>query len=676
MPTYEHSGVFSYKDENKNVHLLYPITRKDDVEGMDQVEQDILTAQTTANNAMTAAANAASAANTAKTLAEQVKQDIEEGGGVGGSGCVLKITFAAGFRGQTFTVSGGGETKTGTVPNDLVVNVKVQNCNTEYTVSCTTTGGDAYSTTITTGAYFGQYTGELQTFTAILTVTTKAGAVVSVQKGSAAAQTATANSSGKATFSLTSSGSYSVSATYDGVNSDTKTVNAVNNGDNYTATLTFITLTVTADAGSNLTLTNGGTTKTGTTVGASTFYLPNTGNWVVTATLSGQTATETVNVSGYGAFSVTLAYYKYIGVKVMDASNTNPESAVTYTDDAVGKSAGYAAWKDHPIFKKIKPCVIKNGVVQYYLNRENMTQKEDGSAATLTDPNTGDVMIEIPKLGYKMTTDGSNQFINVTDDPNAPGYCYRAHSLDNEGDCDKIYIGAYLGFKDGSNLCSLSGKSPTTDITLTAARTAAQARGTGYQLVSFYPLTLLQCLYTIMFKNRHGQAALGKGYTGASAKIITGGTTSKAFCSGDTNSATVQMKFLGIEDFWGNLFWWIDGIFCDSSYNIKTAFKNFNDNGASYPYSKASGLSSNLGDWMKTIQGTNEGGFTIKTGGASATTGWADAAALCAGYCALFGGNWNYGDNAGPFQFKVCCTASYSYSYLGARLMYKHEKAA
>ena len=26
MPTYEHSGVFSYKDENKNVHLLYPIT--------------------------------------------------------------------------------------------------------------------------------------------------------------------------------------------------------------------------------------------------------------------------------------------------------------------------------------------------------------------------------------------------------------------------------------------------------------------------------------------------------------------------------------------------------------------------------------------------------------------------------------------------------------------------
>lgn len=41
MPTYEHSGVFSYKDEKKNVHLLYPVTKKDNVEGMDEVDQEI-----------------------------------------------------------------------------------------------------------------------------------------------------------------------------------------------------------------------------------------------------------------------------------------------------------------------------------------------------------------------------------------------------------------------------------------------------------------------------------------------------------------------------------------------------------------------------------------------------------------------------------------------------------
>ena len=41
MPTYENSGVFSYKDEKKNVHLLYPVTKKDNVEGMDEVDQEI-----------------------------------------------------------------------------------------------------------------------------------------------------------------------------------------------------------------------------------------------------------------------------------------------------------------------------------------------------------------------------------------------------------------------------------------------------------------------------------------------------------------------------------------------------------------------------------------------------------------------------------------------------------
>ena len=31
MATFEHSGLFSYKDENKDIHLLYPVTKKDNV---------------------------------------------------------------------------------------------------------------------------------------------------------------------------------------------------------------------------------------------------------------------------------------------------------------------------------------------------------------------------------------------------------------------------------------------------------------------------------------------------------------------------------------------------------------------------------------------------------------------------------------------------------------------
>lgn len=334
----------------------------------------------------------------------------------------------------------------------------------------------------------------------------------------------------------------------------------------------------------------------------------------------------------------------------------------------------YNAWKNHPIFKKIRPCVLKNGVVQYYLNPDDLTKKEGGSPSTLNSINEGDVMIEIPKLGYKMTTDGTNHFISVTDAPSAEGYCYRAHSLDSEGDCDKIYIGAYLAYQESNKLYSISGKSPAANITLTNARTYTQARGTGYQLLSFYPLTLLQCLYLIVFKNRNGQVAIGRGFVdGNSAATATGGTNAKGVCYGETTGKE-QMKFLGIEDFWGNLFWWIDGLYCDSTWNVKTAFKDFKDDGSGYPYSKTSGVSGDIGNYISKIQGTNEGGFIIKTSAGSATSYWADYANLNSGHCANFGGHWATGDSAGPFRLRVTYAPSYSDAGLGARLIYKHKE--
>ena len=48
----------------------------------------------------------------------------------------------------------------------------------------------------------------------------------------------------------------------------------------------------------------------------------------------------------------------------------------------------------------------------------------------------------------------------------------------------------------------------------------------------------------------------------------------------------------------------------------------------------------------------------------------ADVANLCAGCCAGFGGNWNNGDNAGPFQFNVNYATSNSNSNLGTHQMF------
>lgn len=375
-----------------------------------------------------------------------------------------------------------------------------------------------------------------------------------------------------------------------------------------------------------------------------------------------------VNRNEANRLSGTPQPYVIFGVAI-DLTNSNPETAVTYTDDAVGMTGGAAAWDSMNIFKDIKPCVLKNGVVQYYLNPNDFTKKADGSAADITSGNDGDVMIEIPKTGFLISTVGNILTVKVTDDPNNPNFKYYAHSRATEGDRSKLYIGAYKGYKDGSNkLRSLSGKAPTVSQTIGTFRTQAQANGSGYDMLSFYPLTLIQCLYLIKYKNLDSQTALGQGYTGGSATQSTGATNTAGMCYGST-STTSRVKLFGIEDFWGNVFEWIDGLFCDGSRYIKTAFQGFNDTGNGYT-SRGQGATSDISGYMSKPQGTSEAGFIAKEVSGSSTTYFADYAYLSADCLPIFGGRWNSGADAGAFRLSVAYSASFSYSDIGARLMY------
>ncbi len=382
-----------------------------------------------------------------------------------------------------------------------------------------------------------------------------------------------------------------------------------------------------------------------------------------------------VNTSGNNRISGVPQAYKIFGVSI-DLANSNPETAVTYTDDAVGIAAGSSAWDSQNIFKDIKPCVLLNGVVQYYLNPNDFTKKADGTASDITSGTAGDVMIEIPKTGYKISTVGNTLTIKVTDNPDAgaDGFKYYAHTRSTEGDREKLYIGAYLGYSASNKLRSLSGKTPYAGGTAPAGtigtcRTLAQANGTGYDQVSFFPLTLLQCLFLIKYKNRDSQTALGRGYVdGNTAATATGGTDKKGMFFGETTGKQ-QMKFLGIEDFWGNLRWWIDGLFSDASRNILTAFDNFNDTGSGYT-SRGQGATANIGNYMSKPQGSSETGFIAKEVSASATTHFTDYAYLYASRLPSFGGSWSRGDRAGVFYLSVNYSASDSGSSLGGRLMY------
>ncbi len=363
--------------------------------------------------------------------------------------------------------------------------------------------------------------------------------------------------------------------------------------------------------------------------------------------------------------------YQTYGVSI-DLSNSNPETAVTYTDDAVGMVAGSPDWYKMSIFNKIKPCLFKNGAVVGYLNPDNFAQFADGTAADISSGDSGDVMIEIPKTGYKISKSGTTLTVQITDDPNKKGFSYKAHTRAEDGDREKLYIGAFLGSNKGDKLRSVSGVSPLNATGLTDFRTYAKANGAGYDLFAFYPMTLLQCLYLIMYKNLDSQTALGQGYVGDMnweyMQKNTGATIDKGMSYG-TSDQMQQMKFLGIEDFWGNLYQWIDGLVSTSDYHALVATDNFNDTGDGY--TDLGALSTKyIGGYMKEPQGNNDAGFIIGTGGGSSSTYFSDSAYFCGGCVPVFGGCFGDGADAGAFRLSVDYYPDYADGSFGGRLMF------
>jgi hypothetical protein len=357
--------------------------------------------------------------------------------------------------------------------------------------------------------------------------------------------------------------------------------------------------------------------------------------------------------------------YRTMGITI-DLANSNPATSLTYTDDAVGMTPGSTAWDD---FFGHYPVMLLNGVENYKLNPNNFAQKVDGvTAADITSGNDGDVMIAFPRRGVTISTSGNIVTIKMTDNPDNAAFEYNAHTRGTTAK-DKFYLGAYKGNTISSKLRSLSGKAPTATQTIGTFRTQAQANGAGYENSGFYQLIFRQCMYLLKYKNLNSQVALGRGYVDAnSAAIATGGTNAKGMDFGE-GTGKLQMKLFGIEDFWGNIWEWIDGLVTDASRNMLTANSSFNDTGSGYT-NNGQGATANIGNYMSKPQGGTKTGFIAKEVSGSETTYFCDYASLLASCVACFGGYWSDASGAGAFRLHVTYAASDSYAAVAARLMY------
>lgn len=152
----------------------------------------------------------------------------------GGGGSYITLTFASDFVGQVWTLSGGGETYTGTVDSSKMATVSVLGINTTYTLSVVLSG-TTYTAEVTTKAYYTALAVTLEKFQSTITVTVDSGSTVTATLGSTVL---TKTSTGTAVFTVNKAGTWAIKATLDDQTAE-GTVSITASGQSKSLTLSY-----------------------------------------------------------------------------------------------------------------------------------------------------------------------------------------------------------------------------------------------------------------------------------------------------------------------------------------------------------------------------------------------------------------------------------------------------
>lgn len=351
---------------------------------------------------------------------------------------------------------------------------------------------------------------------------------------------------------------------------------------------------------------------------------------------------------------------------VISLGNSNPETCISYKDDATSMPHGIDAtgWQD---FFGYKPCLFKNGKVVGYLNPNDYTKFENGTAADITSGNAGDVMIEFPRRGVKISKSGKVITVSMTDDQDNSDFTYYAHQ---RGSANKsyFYLGAYLGYNKGNKLRSLSGYSLNSLANAYEFTIASYGKnmGSNYGCICWYQWLYLQVMYILQFKTLNSQSAgLGIDHH----NILTGhGNLCGLFANQiDVNNA---VKLFGLEDLWGAANQFVNNIYIEpKSYKVLTTTDDSVISVDDYIKHGSVNVLQNDSGYVRDVVGNCISGFLpiFKSGTGSSSTYFCDYASIGDGYLAVGGySNYSNSDENGIFNVKALRT----YGTIGSRLQY------
>ena len=234
---------------------------------------------------------------------------------------------------------------------------------------------------------------------------------------------------------------------------------------------------------------------------------------------------------------------------------------------------------------------------------------------------------------------------------------------------DFRYAPTFKGWVDASNrLRSLPNKLPTVGKTIGGFRTHAANNGNGWGQFDFNLLTAIQMLYITEYGDPDSQTVIGKGITSGTLSN-TGQTLEYGNSSYGETTGRKSMSYRGIEDLYGNVWHWVDGMFNDALRNILVGNKGFNDTGVGYK-NLGRGSTVNLDGYIGDIQDNVDAGFIMSAGSGSETNKLYDYGRLYSGGLPMAGGAYSRGADAGVFFFRCDRAVSDSGGNLGSCLSY------
>ena len=334
------------------------------------------------------------------------------------------------------------------------------------------------------------------------------------------------------------------------------------------------------------------------------------------------------------------------------------------------------------------------------------------------------VMVEQPKFYYKVVPleiekkkkGGITRKVRyyVSDTPKA-GFKLHPAFIENGNENEKIYLAAFEGSLYDSSastyilddsqvadfaadlLCSIANAKPLSGLTQNATRAnvrkLAEKRGSGWEQAYIATASASQMLMLIEYASFNMQSAIGQGAVNktddgsSNMAEATGVTINLGNASGTASNANgVQfVSYRGEENFWGNIWGWIDGIneYMDATTHEGTIYiadHSFADDTGTGAYEDAGIIAvygngyvsafcySEKYDWLF-IPGELLGNTALPVGDYcwNGNTGWRVAG---------LGASWSSGLYAGAFYWHLGNASSSRGRSIGGRLVYVPSKAA